>query len=106
MCASDVPQRLTSRLWPARSRRRPLPIEPVSVTDLVTGAQGDRGHGMGRDWTWRRRRGARKTHLERFMTTPRHLLMVAMDLESGRSSEQGDLSLALAGAEVIDLLDV
>jgi hypothetical protein len=61
---------------------------------------------MGRDWTWRRRRGARKTHLERFMTTPRDLLMVAMDLESGRPPEQGDLSLALAGAEVIDLLDV
>jgi len=52
---------------------------------------------MDRDWTWRTRRGARKTHLERFMTTPRDLLMVAMDLESGRPSEQGDLSLALAG---------
>jgi hypothetical protein len=32
--------------------------------------------------------------------------MVAMDRESGRPPEQGDLSLALAGAEVIDLLDV
>jgi hypothetical protein len=32
--------------------------------------------------------------------------MVAMDMESGRPPEQGDLSLALAGAEVIDLLDV
>jgi hypothetical protein len=61
---------------------------------------------MGRDWAWRGRRGARKTHLERFMTTPRDLLMVAMDMESGRPPEQGDLSLALAGAEVIDLLDV
>jgi len=40
------------------------------------------------------------------MTTPRDLLMVAMDMESGRPPEQGDLSLALAGAEVIDLLDV
>jgi len=40
------------------------------------------------------------------MTTPRDLLMVAMDRESGRPPEQGDLSLALAGAEVIDLLDV
>ena len=40
------------------------------------------------------------------MTTPRDLLMVAMDLESARPSEQGDLSLALAGAEVIDLLDL
>jgi hypothetical protein len=40
------------------------------------------------------------------MTTPRDLLMVAMDRESVRPPEQGDLSLALAGAEVIDLLDV
>ena len=40
------------------------------------------------------------------MTTPRDLLMVAMDMESGRPSEQGDLSLALAGAGVIDLLDL
>ena len=40
------------------------------------------------------------------MTTPRDLLMVAMDMESGRPPEQGDLSLALAGAEVIDLLGV
>ena len=40
------------------------------------------------------------------MTTPRDLLMVAMYLKSGRPPEQGDLSLALAGAEVIDLLDM
>jgi hypothetical protein len=40
------------------------------------------------------------------MTTPRDLLMVAMDMESGRTPEQGDLSLALAGAELIDLLGV
>ena len=40
------------------------------------------------------------------MTTPRDLLMVAMDMEPGRPPEQGDLSLALAGAEVIDLLGV
>ncbi|WP_326654848.1 MULTISPECIES: GPP34 family phosphoprotein [unclassified Streptomyces] len=38
------------------------------------------------------------------MTTPRDLLFVAMDMESSRPVEQGDLSLALAGAEVIDLL--
>lgn len=38
------------------------------------------------------------------MTTPRDLLIVAMDMESVRPVEQGDLSLALAGAEVIDLL--
>ncbi|MFD9302941.1 GPP34 family phosphoprotein [Streptomyces sp. NPDC060048] len=38
------------------------------------------------------------------MTTPRDLLIVSMDLESSRPVEQGDLSLALAGAEVIDLL--
>jgi Golgi phosphoprotein 3 (GPP34) len=40
------------------------------------------------------------------MTTPRDLLMVAMDMEPGRPPEQGDLSLALAGAELIDLLGV
>jgi hypothetical protein len=38
------------------------------------------------------------------MTTPRDLLIVAMDAESGRALERGDLSLALAGAELIDLL--
>jgi hypothetical protein len=40
------------------------------------------------------------------MTTPRDLLMVAIDMETGSPTEEGDLSLALAGAEVIDLLDV
>ncbi|MFI0711813.1 GPP34 family phosphoprotein [Streptomyces inhibens] len=39
------------------------------------------------------------------MTTPRDLLIVTMDPESGGSVEPGDLSLALAGAEVIDLLE-
>jgi hypothetical protein len=39
------------------------------------------------------------------MTTPRDLLLVAMDMEASRPVEQGDLSLALAGAEAIDLLD-
>ncbi|MBT2471268.1 GPP34 family phosphoprotein [Streptomyces sp. ISL-66] len=38
------------------------------------------------------------------MTTPRDLLIVAMDMEGSRPVEQGDLSLALAGAELIDLL--
>ncbi|MEU5208702.1 GPP34 family phosphoprotein [Streptomyces sp. NPDC020742] len=47
------------------------------------------------------------------MTTPRDLLMVAMDRESGnpaldrepgRPVQRGNLSLALAGAELIDLL--
>ncbi|MET9604871.1 GPP34 family phosphoprotein [Streptomyces sp. NPDC006512] len=38
------------------------------------------------------------------MTTPRDLLIVAMDTVSDRPAEQGDLSLALAGAEAIDLL--
>ncbi|MFD9369190.1 GPP34 family phosphoprotein [Streptomyces sp. NPDC060020] len=38
------------------------------------------------------------------MTTPRDLLIVAMDAGSGSPVEQGELSLALAGAEVIDLL--
>ena len=40
------------------------------------------------------------------MTTLRDLLMVAMDRESGRPPERGGLSLALAGAELIDLLGV
>ncbi|WP_328385103.1 GPP34 family phosphoprotein [Streptomyces sp. NBC_00400] len=39
------------------------------------------------------------------MTTPRDLLFVAMDLESSRTLERGNLSLALAGAELIDLLE-
>lgn len=39
------------------------------------------------------------------MTTPRDLLITAMDLTASRPPEQGDLSLALAGAELIDLLE-
>ncbi|BCL25480.1 GPP34 family phosphoprotein [Streptomyces aurantiacus] len=39
------------------------------------------------------------------MTTPRDLLISTMDVEAGRPVEQGDLSLALAGAELIDLRD-
>ncbi len=38
------------------------------------------------------------------MTTPRDLLFVAIDVDSSRPLERGDLSLALAGAELIDLL--
>jgi hypothetical protein len=38
------------------------------------------------------------------MSTPRDLLIVAMDVAPDRPVESGDLSLALAGAEVIDLL--
>jgi Golgi phosphoprotein 3 GPP34 len=38
------------------------------------------------------------------MTTPRDLLIVTMDMASGSPPERGDLSLALAGAEAIDLL--
>jgi hypothetical protein len=38
------------------------------------------------------------------MTTPRDLFIVSMDIASDRPAERGDLSLALAGAEVIDLL--
>lgn len=37
-------------------------------------------------------------------TTARDLLIVAMDAESSRPVEAGDLSLALAGAELVDLL--
>ncbi len=38
------------------------------------------------------------------MTTARDLLTVTMDMPSTQSVERGDLSLALAGAETIDLL--
>ncbi|MET8009028.1 GPP34 family phosphoprotein [Streptomyces sp. NPDC005271] len=38
------------------------------------------------------------------MTTPRDLLIIAMDMASTRPVERGDLSLALAGAEAVDLL--
>ncbi|MFI9603962.1 GPP34 family phosphoprotein [Streptomyces sp. NPDC052043] len=38
------------------------------------------------------------------MTTPRDLLIISMDVPSERPVEQGDLSLALAGAELADLL--
>ncbi|MDW6064746.1 GPP34 family phosphoprotein [Streptomyces sp. NPDC059679] len=38
------------------------------------------------------------------MTTPRDLLIVAMDTVPDRPVERGDLSLALAGAEMIDLI--
>ncbi|WAX76738.1 GPP34 family phosphoprotein [Streptomyces sp. KMM 9044] len=39
------------------------------------------------------------------MTTARDLLVVVIDTRSGTSVEPGDLSLALAGAELIDLID-
>ncbi|WKK22868.1 GPP34 family phosphoprotein [Streptomyces olivoreticuli] len=38
------------------------------------------------------------------MTTPRDLMIAAMDAAPGRPVEPGDLSLALAGAELTDLL--
>ncbi|MFE3830512.1 GPP34 family phosphoprotein [Streptomyces sp. NPDC059092] len=38
------------------------------------------------------------------MTTPRDLLTVTLDVGSSRPVERGDLSLVLAGAEVIDLV--
>lgn len=38
------------------------------------------------------------------MTTPRDLFVVALDVASGHPVAPGDLSLALAGAELIDLL--
>ncbi|WP_128376399.1 GOLPH3/VPS74 family protein [Streptomyces cavernae] len=40
------------------------------------------------------------------MTTPRDLLLLTMDVPSSRPVEQGDLSLALAGAELVDLIGV
>ncbi|MER7571218.1 GPP34 family phosphoprotein [Streptomyces sp. NPDC126514] len=39
------------------------------------------------------------------MNTARDLAITALDAPSGRSVEQGDLSLALAGAEVLDLVE-
>ncbi|MFG2291790.1 GPP34 family phosphoprotein [Streptomyces sp. NPDC048603] len=39
------------------------------------------------------------------MTTARDLLIVALDDGAERTAEQGDLSLTLAGAEMIDLLE-
>ena len=39
------------------------------------------------------------------MTTARDLLIVALDAGPGRHAEPGDLSLSLAGAELIDLMD-
>ncbi|GGW74672.1 hypothetical protein GCM10010503_60410 [Streptomyces lucensis JCM 4490] len=38
------------------------------------------------------------------MTTPQDLFLVGLDVPGDRPVEQGDLSLALAGAELIDLL--
>ncbi|TWV30377.1 GPP34 family phosphoprotein [Streptomyces misionensis] len=38
------------------------------------------------------------------MTTPQDLFLVSVDVPGERPVEQGDLSLALAGAELIDLL--
>ena len=39
------------------------------------------------------------------MTTARDLAIVALEVARDRSLEQGDLSLALAGAELLDLID-
>ncbi|SCK46614.1 GPP34 family phosphoprotein [Streptomyces sp. WMMB 322] len=38
------------------------------------------------------------------MTTPRDLMITAIDVAPNRPAEQGELSLALAGAELVDLL--
>ncbi|POX52392.1 GPP34 family phosphoprotein [Streptomyces sp. Ru71] len=38
------------------------------------------------------------------MTTPRDLLITALDVPAGRPLAQGELSLTLAGAELIDLI--
>ena len=38
------------------------------------------------------------------MTTPRDLMIIALDVAPSRPVERGELSLALAGAELIDLL--
>ncbi|MCX4729083.1 GPP34 family phosphoprotein [Streptomyces sp. NBC_01411] len=39
------------------------------------------------------------------MTTARDLAIIALDVKPGLPVEQGDLSLALAGAEVLDLIE-
>lgn len=39
------------------------------------------------------------------MTTPRDLFLLSVDVAAGRPVDRGDLSLGLAGAEAIDLLD-
>lgn len=39
------------------------------------------------------------------MTTPQDLMITALDVAPSRPVEQGDLSLALAGAELVDLLE-
>jgi hypothetical protein len=46
----------------------------------------------------------READLESGMSTPRDLLLVTLDVPGTRPVEQGDLSLALAGAELADLL--
>ncbi|MEV5509095.1 GOLPH3/VPS74 family protein [Streptomyces orinoci] len=38
------------------------------------------------------------------MTTPRDLMIIAMDVAPSRPVEQGEMSLALAGAELVELL--
>jgi hypothetical protein len=43
--------------------------------------------------------------VETLMTTARDLAIVALDVAADKPVEQGDLSLALAGAEMFDLLD-
>jgi hypothetical protein len=40
------------------------------------------------------------------MTTPRDLMTIAVEVAPRRPVQRGDLSLALAGAELIDLLAV
>jgi Golgi phosphoprotein 3 (GPP34) len=47
----------------------------------------------------------RPTDVEPLMTTAQDLAIVALDVEPGLPVEQGDLSLALAGAEVFDLIE-
>jgi hypothetical protein len=43
--------------------------------------------------------------MEPLMTTARDLAIVVLDVAADKPVEQGDLSLVLAGAEVLDLLD-
>jgi len=50
-------------------------------------------------------RTTRPTDVEPHMTTARDLAIVALDVAADKPVEQGDLSLALAGAEVFDLIE-
>jgi hypothetical protein len=81
------------RLYLAARTGSTLGMPCPSLAGVVTASDNRRG-----------RLVADAPDVEPFMTTPRDLLIVTMDMASGSPPERGDLSLALAGAEAIDLL--